>query len=274
MREYIQVKQEGRTSSRKYRIRGRFYSTRIVNSVERVADLQKKTLDVAAEQTAEWIGAWKKAFSYFPVTPATFFFDIAGQAVQTAIENQKSAIDLVVEQTEAATEIAKVRADAYSKIAAGVGTSVRKSVERSVEAQKKVLELASAAEQSRSLSPPRSSSARRPGPATAILDTFQRGADTVIEAQKSFLDMASQPFVNTARTNVTRVQGEAVARMMQPGVKQSPLRELSLCIVVLKGVLKWLTTQPAMLSRSIRWNPGGECATSIWTPGARLWSIW
>jgi hypothetical protein len=37
------------------------------------------------------------------------------------------------------------------------------------------------------------------GPATAILDTFQLGADTMIEAQKSFLNFASQPFVNTAR---------------------------------------------------------------------------
>ena len=46
----------------------------VLNSVERVADLQKKTLNVAAEQTAEFIGAWKKAFSYFPVTPPAFFF--------------------------------------------------------------------------------------------------------------------------------------------------------------------------------------------------------
>src|ERR1017187_4573575 len=99
----------------------------VLNSVERVADLQKKTLDLAAEQTAELIGAWKKAFSYFPVTPSAFFFDFAGQAVQTAIENQKSAIDLVVEQTEAATDIASVRLEAYSKIAQGVSTTIRKS---------------------------------------------------------------------------------------------------------------------------------------------------
>jgi hypothetical protein len=170
----------------------------VLNSVERVADLQKKTLDLAAEQTAELIGAWKKAFSYFPVTPATFFFDFAGQAVQTAIENQKSAIDLVVEQTEAATDIVKVRFEAYSKIAAGVGTSVRKSVERSVEAQKKVLELASAQNKAGFESAKKQLGAAA-GPATAILDTFQLGADTVIEAQKSFLNMASQPFVNTAR---------------------------------------------------------------------------
>ena len=84
----------------------------VLNSVERVADLQKKTLDIAAEQTAEFIGAWKKAFSYFPVTPPAFIFDVAGQAVKTAIETQKSAIDLMVEQTQSTADITKMRADA------------------------------------------------------------------------------------------------------------------------------------------------------------------
>lgn len=170
----------------------------VLNSVERVADLQKKTLDLAAEQTAELIGAWKKAFSYSPVTPPAFFFDFAGQAVQTAIENQKSAIDLVVEQTEAATDIVKVRLEAYSKIADGVSTSVRKSVERSVDAHKKMLEFASAQNKAGFESAKKQLGAAA-GPATAILDTFQLGADTVIEAQKSFLNIASQPFVSTAR---------------------------------------------------------------------------
>ena len=170
----------------------------VLNSVERVADLQKRSLDIAAEQTAELIGAWKKAFSYFPVTPPAFFFDFAGQAVQTAIENQKSAIDLVVEQTEAATDIVKVRLEAYSKIADGVSTSVRKSVERSVDAQKKMLEFASAQNKA-GFECTKKQLGAAAGPATAILDTFQLGADTVIEAQKSFLNMASQPFVNTAR---------------------------------------------------------------------------
>jgi len=170
----------------------------VLNSVERVADLQKKTLDLAAEQTAELIGAWKKAFSYFPVTPPALFFDFAGQAVQTATENQKSAIDLVVEQTEAATDIVKVRLEAYSKIVDGVSTSVRKSVERSVEAQKKMLAFASAQNKAGFESAKKQLGAAA-GPATAILDMFQLGADTVIEAQKSFLNMASQPFVNTAR---------------------------------------------------------------------------
>lgn len=169
------------------------FSPLVLNSVARVADLQKKTLDIAAEQAAEWIGAWKKAFSYFPVTTPAFIFDVAGQAVQTSIATQKGAIDLAVEQTKAVTGIARARGEAYSKIAEGVATTIQKSVARSVEAQKQVLEFAS--EQNKAVfESTKKQLGAAAGPATVIVDTFQRGASAVIEAQKSFLNIASQPF--------------------------------------------------------------------------------
>ena len=115
-----------------------------VNGVERLAELQKKSLDIAAEQSAEWLNAWKKAFSYFPATPATFVFDIAEKAVETFVETQKSAIDLVVEQSHTVAGINQTRAEAYADIANSVTGIFQKSVERSVEAQKKVLDFASA----------------------------------------------------------------------------------------------------------------------------------
>ena len=167
----------------------------VLSSVERVAELQKKTLDLAAEQTAEFIGAWKKAFSYSPVTPPAFIFDVASQAVQTAIDTQKSAIDLVVEQTKSATDIAKVRAGAYSQIVDGVTASVKKSVERSVEAQKKVLEFASE-QNSAAFAAAKKQLGAAAEPATVIVDTFQRGAEAVIEAQKSILNIASHAAKN------------------------------------------------------------------------------
>ena len=174
------------------------FSPLVLNSVEHVADLQKKTLDSGAEQAAEWIGSWKKAFSYFPVTPPAFLFDVAGQAVQTAVETKKSAIDLIVEQTNAASGIAKVRGEAYSKIADGVTTTIQKSVERSLEAQKTILEFAG--EQNTAvLESTKKQLGAAVGPAAAIVDTFQRGAHAVIEAQKSFLNIASQSFAAAKR---------------------------------------------------------------------------
>jgi len=174
------------------------FSPLVLNSVARVANLQKKTLDIAAEQTAEWIGAFKQACRYFPVTTPTFIFDVAGHAVQNAIETQKGAIDLAVEQTEAVTGIAKLRAKAYSKIAEGVTTTIQKSVARSAEAQKQVLEFAR--EQNKAVfESTKKQLGTAAGPATVIVDTLQRGANAVIEAQKSFLNIASLPSVATAR---------------------------------------------------------------------------
>ena len=174
------------------------FSPLVLNSVERIADLQKKTLDIAAEQTAEFLGAWKKAFSSFPVTPPAFIFDVAGQAVKTAIETQKGAIDLVVEQTQSVADITKVRTDAYSKIVEGMTSTVQKSVERSVEAQKKVLAFAS--EQNKAVfESTKKQLGAAAGPATVVVDSFQRGAEAVIEAQKSILDIASKPFAGAAK---------------------------------------------------------------------------
>jgi hypothetical protein len=166
------------------------FSPAVINTVESIADLQKKTLDAAAGQTAEWIGAWKKAFTYLPVPAPTFFFDAAVQAVQTVTETQKSAIDLVVEQTKSTVDIAKVRGEAYTKIASGVTSAVRNSIARSAEAQKQVLEFAG--EQNKAFcETTKKQLGAAAGPATAVVDTFQRGTDAVIEAHKSFLDMAA-----------------------------------------------------------------------------------
>ena len=168
-------------------------SHQALNNVAQIADLQKKTLDIAAGQTAEWIGACKKTLSYFPVTPLAFIFDLAGQAVQTAIEIEKSAVDLVVEQSKAAAGIAKVRAEAYSKIADGVTTSIQKSVGRSIEAQKTILEFAG--EQNKAVVESiKKQFGAAASPAGVIVDRLQSGAHAVIEAQKSFLNLASQQF--------------------------------------------------------------------------------
>lgn len=163
-----------------------------LNSVKRVAELQKNSLDVVAEQTTEWLGAWKNAFSFFPVAPPALLFGIASQAVQTCVETQKSAIDLAVEQTEAVTAITKQRAEAYSKITETATAAFQTTVSRTVEAQKKVLEFAGA--QNKAIC----EATRKQiggGPASVIVDSYETGANTVIEAQKSILEAVTKPFV-------------------------------------------------------------------------------
>ena len=168
------------------------FAPRYLNSVARVAKLQKNSLDVVAEQTSEMIGAWKKAFSFFPVNPPTFFFDFADQAVQTAVETQKSAIDMVVEQTEAVTEINQIRAEAYAKITETATAAFQNTVTRSVEAQKKALEFATA--QNKAIWEATRKQMGN-GPATAVVDSLERCTNTLIDAQKSILNATTKPFV-------------------------------------------------------------------------------
>jgi hypothetical protein len=161
-----------------------------LNGVERLAELQKKSLDVAAEQTAALLDGWKKAFSSFPLSPATVVFDIAEQTVATYVETQKTAIDMVVEQSQSVAGVAKEQAAAYAKSANGVTAIFQQSVQRSVQAQKKVLDSASA--QSKTVF---EATKKQLGPAgapvAAVVDSFQRGAEAFIQTQKSVLDIAA-----------------------------------------------------------------------------------
>ena len=163
-----------------------------LNGVQSLGELQKQSLDLVAEQTVELVGAWKKAFSYLPVTPPTFLFDIAGQAVQTLVDTQKGAIDLVVEQSHAVAKIGKERAEAYSKIVDTATATFKTSVERSADAQKKVLQFA--AEQNKAICQATKKQIGN-GPANVVVDSLESGANTVIEAQKSILDATTKPFL-------------------------------------------------------------------------------
>jgi hypothetical protein len=166
-----------------------------LKGVQRVADLQKKSLDVAAEQTAEWIRVYKKAFSYLPVAAPTFFFDLAEQVVENAVDTEKNVIDLFVEQSEAIAATVSERADAYSKAAEGVVAATQATVVRSVEAQQKALLFA--AEQSSEFY---KNAGKQFGiePMAAVVNTVERGTKAVLEAQKSLINVVSKPFAPIA----------------------------------------------------------------------------
>src|SRR5271157_1293886 len=72
-----------------------------MKGVERAAELQKKALEAAAQQTAEAIAASKKAIQ--PSVPDVF--DVVQQGFERYVEAQKGVIDLVVQQTAAIEEV-------------------------------------------------------------------------------------------------------------------------------------------------------------------------
>jgi hypothetical protein len=158
-------------------------------NVERLAELEKKSLEVAAEQNAEWMEACKKTFRLAPETPGLFLFDLLGQTFERFVEAQKDVIDLAVEQSHAVAGLAKERGASATKMAEGVTALFQQTVEHSVAAQKKALDYY--AEQHKAAYETAKKQFRFPGSPAA--DAFQSGMDTLIETQKAMLDIASKP---------------------------------------------------------------------------------
>ena len=172
-----------------------------LKGVQRVADFEKRSLDVAAEQAGEWIAVYKKAFSCLPVAAPTLFFDLAEQAVENIVDTPKNVLDLLVEQSQAVAEIVNERAEAYNKVAEGVVAAVQASVVRSVEARQKALSFA--AEQSSAFY----NNAKNQfdlEPVAAVVNTVERGTTAILEAQKSLIDVVARPFVAVAKHNSSR----------------------------------------------------------------------
>src|ERR1700739_4733999 len=101
-----------------------------MKGIEVIAELQKKSLEIAAQQNAEWVGAGKKAVTrYIPASQVNPVFDLAAQAFDTILEGQKEAIDLVLEQNQAAAGFAKDGLESVSKLTSGLTALFQKSVE-------------------------------------------------------------------------------------------------------------------------------------------------
>ena len=158
-------------------------------NVERLAELQKKSLDIAAEQNAELIDACKRAFPYIPETPGSFLFDLVGQSFDRFVETQKGAIDLAVEQSHVVADLAKERGGSATKVAEGVTALFKQSVEYSVAAQRKALDYYS--DQHKAVCETAKKQFRIPSNPAA--DAFQNGIDALIQTQKTMLDIVSKP---------------------------------------------------------------------------------
>jgi hypothetical protein len=116
------------------------FTNLFLKGVEQAADLQKKSLEAALQQNAEAIASYKKGAQSVPNLPNVF--DLAGKAFESFVEAQKNVIDQVVQQTTALVESAKGSGTTAQKVAETFTKNIEQSIERTVEVQKKALELA------------------------------------------------------------------------------------------------------------------------------------
>jgi len=168
---------------------GEQLTKQFTTGVERIAEAEKKAVDVAMQQSVEAIDLWKKAVQKIPGTPGFFLLELAGSGFERLAETQKSLIDLVVEQSRAAAELMRERTTTAAKVTEGAVAFAREAVGRAVATEKKALEHSAA--QTREVL----ETAKRPfgfdgGAVEAAADSIQRGVNAITDVQKDLLEMA------------------------------------------------------------------------------------
>lgn len=155
--------------------------------MERIAEAQKQWIDIAVQQNAEMTEIVKKAAAKVPSVP---MLDVASGAVSRYADTQKAAIDFVVEQSRVWTDMFKERSSTVKASTESTTNAAKQTLERSFAVQKKALEH-TAAQTKAVVDATRRQFGLTGTQADALADTFQRGVDTVVDAQKELLDLVT-----------------------------------------------------------------------------------
>ena len=162
-------------------------------SVERMAELQKTSLEAAAEQNTEIIETCKKALPFVPKGPVAFWFDLIGQSFERSVETQKELIDLAVEQNGTLVGLAQERGTLAAKFADGAATLFQQTLDISVATQKKNIEFCAAQQKAAYETAKKQFRVANP-----FADAFQSGLELLLETQKTVLDIAYKPVRHAA----------------------------------------------------------------------------
>ena len=155
-----------------------------MSGIERLAEIEKKGLEITVLHNAEVASAWRKlTFG----APALSMLDLATNAFERYAETQKGAIDLIVEQTHALAKKVKERDLKATGTIEEAKIRAKEAIEHSVAAQKTVLDYT--AKQTKAVMETAKQQLGYSGtPAGVAADSMQRGLDVAVEAHKELLD--------------------------------------------------------------------------------------
>jgi uncharacterized protein YicC (UPF0701 family) len=158
------------------------------SGVERLAEIQKTSIDAMLAQNSALVKTWKKQAA---AVPGLFFLDLATTAFERYAETHKGAIDVVVEQTRTLAGLVKERRTEGVKILDETVKRAKEVVEQSVDAQKAVLD--NAKKQTReAFEAARKHMGYAGTPAAAAADSVEKGIEVMVDAQKELLDLVAE----------------------------------------------------------------------------------
>ncbi|MBV9268886.1 MAG: hypothetical protein JO061_22140 [Acidobacteriaceae bacterium] len=166
------------------------FATLMHRSVERLASLQKATLDTFASYTADLNKTIRESVKPAPPTVVQSVFDLTEHSVQGWVDAQKAIVDLIAGQTAHVADAMRNRA-LFSKPVDVLTDLVQESAERTVEAQKMVLDYA--ASQNKAVSDVvRKQAGATAKPVVAAAESLEKGIDQAIETQKEILETGAK----------------------------------------------------------------------------------
>lgn len=159
-----------------------------LRGVERIAEVQKQCLDIAVQHNKDMTEVMKKTAAKIPGVPRLPMLDLIHGAISRYIDVQKSAVELVVEQNRIWTDAFTDRTGTVKKSGESANKAMKQVMESSFAVQKKALEH-SAAHTKAVMDAARDQFGVSGTQADVMTDTFRRGVDTIVEAQKELLNM-------------------------------------------------------------------------------------
>lgn len=157
--------------------------------IERLAEAQKKAIDLAVNQNVEMVSSWKKQAW---AAPGFFMLDLAASACDRYAETQKGMIDLAVEQSHLLAGIVKERKVQTGKIVDDSVAKAHEAIDQSIAAQKTVLDFTTRQAKT-AFETAKKQFGYAGTPAAAAADSVQRGIEVVVDAQKELLDVLKEP---------------------------------------------------------------------------------
>jgi len=155
--------------------------------IERLAEVQKRGLEIAVKHNLEVANAWKK---FTLPMPGVLMLDLSTTAFERFAETQKGAIDLIVEQSRTYAKLVKERKAKTADTFEEGKKKAKEAIEHSIAAQKTALDYT--AKQTKSVFETAKQQLGYAGtPMAAAADSVERGMDIVIDAQKELLDLVA-----------------------------------------------------------------------------------
>lgn len=160
-----------------------------MSGVERIAELQKQFIDIAVQHNKETVEVMKKTSAKTPFGPKASMMDFGQATLDRYADLEKSAVDFLVEQNRIWMDAFNDRTGTVKKSGESVVGAVKQAIENSFAVQKKALEH-TAAQTKAVMNAARDQFGLSGTQAEAMTDTFRRGVDTIVEAQKELLNIA------------------------------------------------------------------------------------